>query len=77
MHGATECAQAVAAAAALFGQGSLADLAPATLGAALAEAGLVRVDGALPSVATLLKQSGLAASLNAVGAAHRFRRRRH
>ena len=45
VHGAAETEQAIAAAQALFGRGSLADLAEATLAAALAEAGLVRVSG--------------------------------
>ena len=40
VHGAEECEQVIAACQALFGRGSLADLAPATLRAALAEAGL-------------------------------------
>ena len=43
VHGAEETAQVVAASQALFGRGSLAELAPATLRAALAEAGLYRV----------------------------------
>jgi tyrosyl-tRNA synthetase len=64
VHGEEETAQAVAASQALFGRGSLADLAPATLAAALSEAGLVRVTGPLPSVAALLKESGLVASMN-------------
>jgi tyrosyl-tRNA synthetase len=64
VHGADECEQAVAAAQALFGRGSLTDLAPATLAAALAEAGLVQVSGELPPVAALFKESGLVASLN-------------
>jgi tyrosyl-tRNA synthetase len=64
VHGEPECAQAVAAARALFGRGSLADLAPATLRSALAEAGLVQVAGPLPSVAALLKESGVVSSMN-------------
>ncbi|GGM02598.1 MULTISPECIES: tyrosine--tRNA ligase [Micromonospora] len=63
VHGARETAQAVAASQALFGRGSLDDLAPETLRAALAEAGLVRLDGALPDVAGLLKESGLVPSM--------------
>jgi len=54
----------VAASQALFGRGSLADLAPATLHAALTEAGLVTVKGELPPVAVLLKEAGLVASMN-------------
>jgi tyrosyl-tRNA synthetase len=64
LHGERECAQAVAASQALFGRGSLADLAPATLHAALSEAGLVTIKGELPPVATLLKETGLVASMN-------------
>ncbi|HEY7225275.1 MAG TPA: tyrosine--tRNA ligase [Micromonosporaceae bacterium] len=64
LHGAAECAQVIAASQALFGTGSLDALAPATLQAALAEAGLVTVKGELPSVATLLKDAGLVKSMN-------------
>jgi tyrosyl-tRNA synthetase len=64
LHGADECAQVVAASQALFGRGSLAELAPATLHAALTEAGLVTVKGELPPVAVLLKEAGLVASMN-------------
>jgi tyrosyl-tRNA synthetase len=64
VHGEAECAQANAAARALFGRGSLADLAPNTLAAALAEAGLIKVTGELPPVTALLKESGLVSSLN-------------
>jgi tyrosyl-tRNA synthetase len=64
VHGAAECEQAKAAAQALFGRGSLADLSAPTLAAALAEAGLVRVSGELPGVAALFKESGLVSSLN-------------
>jgi tyrosyl-tRNA synthetase len=64
VHGEGEARQAVAASRALFGRGSLAALAPSTLRAALVEAGLVRVRGELPSVAALLKESGLVASMN-------------
>ncbi|WP_431729812.1 tyrosine--tRNA ligase [Verrucosispora sp. TAA-831] len=62
VHGEREMAQVVTASQALFGRGSLADLAPVTLRAALAEAGLVRL-GQLPDVATLLKESGLVPSM--------------
>ena len=64
LHGEAECAQVIAASQALFGKGSLADLAAATLHAALAEAGLVTVKGELPPVAALLKESGLVSSMN-------------
>jgi tyrosyl-tRNA synthetase len=43
VHGEAECAKAVAASKALFGQGDLTELDEATLAAALAEAGLLRV----------------------------------
>jgi tyrosyl-tRNA synthetase len=64
VHGEAECVQAVAAAQALFGRGSLVELSPSTLAAALAEAGLIQIKGSLPSVASLLKESGLVGSLN-------------
>jgi tyrosyl-tRNA synthetase len=64
VHGESECEQVIAASQALFGRGSLTELAPTTLAAALAEAGLVRITGELPAVATLFKESGLVASLN-------------
>ncbi|MFI5487297.1 tyrosine--tRNA ligase [Micromonospora echinaurantiaca] len=62
VHGEREMAQAVAASQALFGRGSLTDLTPATLRAALTEAGLVHVGGELPDVAALLRESGLVPS---------------
>ncbi len=65
VHGADECAGAIAASTALFGRGSLADLAAPTLRAALAEAGIVEISGdQLPGVAALFKESGLVASMN-------------
>jgi tyrosyl-tRNA synthetase len=64
VHGAEECAQVVAASQALFGRGSLEELAPATLHAALTEAGLTTVKGELPPVAALLRDTGLASSMN-------------
>jgi tyrosyl-tRNA synthetase len=64
VHGEAETRQAIAASQALFGRGSLADLAPATLRAALAEAGLTTVPGELPPAAALFKEAGLASSLN-------------
>ena len=63
VHGEAECAQVIAASQALFGRGSVADLAPATLASALTEARLVSV-AELPSVAVLFKESGLVASMN-------------
>jgi tyrosyl-tRNA synthetase len=63
VHGEAECAQAVAASRALFGRGSLAELSAATLRAALTEAGLVTIDGELPSIAVLFKDAGLVSSL--------------
>jgi tyrosyl-tRNA synthetase len=64
VHGADETAQAIAAAEALFGGGDLSGLSPATLGAALREAGSTTVDGdePLPSVVDLLVDTGLAKS---------------
>jgi tyrosyl-tRNA synthetase len=68
VHGEAEARQAVAASQALFGRGSLDELAPETLRAALAEAGLVQVpagpDGQLPSVAELFTAAGLVAGRN-------------
>jgi len=62
VHGETETRQVIEASQALFGRGSLDSLNPGTLGAALAEAGLVRV-AALGTVAELLRDAGLASSL--------------
>ncbi|WP_179806412.1 tyrosine--tRNA ligase [Micromonospora purpureochromogenes] len=62
VHGEREMAQAVAASQALFGRGSLEELTPETLRAALTEAGLVHLDQ-LPDVAGLLRDSGLVPSL--------------
>ncbi|MEU8242891.1 tyrosine--tRNA ligase [Actinoplanes missouriensis] len=64
VHGEEEANQAVAASQALFGRGSLDELSADTLRAALAEAGLHAVRGELPTVGTLLKESGLVASAN-------------
>ncbi|KWV33149.1 tyrosine--tRNA ligase [Micromonospora rifamycinica] len=63
VHGAEETRQAVAASQALFGRGSLDDLAPETLRAALTEAGLVVLTGELSDVAGLLRDSGLVGGL--------------
>ncbi|TDB70508.1 tyrosine--tRNA ligase [Micromonospora sp. KC723] len=62
VHGEREMAQAVAASQALFGRGSLDELSPETLRAALTEAGLVHL-AELPDVAGLLKESGLVPSM--------------
>ncbi|SNT66175.1 tyrosyl-tRNA synthetase [Asanoa hainanensis] len=64
VHGEAETAQVLAASQALFGRGSLAELAPATLRSALAEAGLVEIQGELPTVAALFRDTGLVGSLN-------------
>ncbi|MEU7959129.1 tyrosine--tRNA ligase [Micromonospora humida] len=63
VHGAEETRQAVAASQALFGRGSLDELAPETLRAALTEAGLVQLTGELPDVAGLLRDAGLVGGL--------------
>jgi len=64
VHGPEETARIQAASAALFGGGDLSVLSPDTLGAALREAGAVRVERGdeLPSVVDLLVQTGLAKS---------------
>ncbi len=64
VHGAEETARIQAASAALFGGGEMAQLSPETLGAALRETGVLRVEGgdALPSVVDLLVETGLAKS---------------
>ncbi|MEV4533091.1 tyrosine--tRNA ligase [Asanoa sp. NPDC049518] len=64
VHGEAETAQVLAASQALFGRGSLADLAPGTLRSALSEAGLHEVRGELPTVAALFRDAGLVSSLN-------------
>ena len=67
VHGAAELAKVVAASRALFGQGELATLEPATLEASLRElpAARVRLDAELPSLIELFRDAGLAASLSA------------
>ncbi len=62
VHGAEETQHAKAAASALFGGGDLTALSPATLGAALVEAGIAEVSGELPSVLDLFVEAGLAQS---------------
>ncbi|WP_345649354.1 tyrosine--tRNA ligase [Streptomyces tremellae] len=64
VHGAGQCAAAVAASKALFGQGDLAGLDEATLRAALAELPSAKVAAPL-SVADLLAETGLAPSKSA------------
>ncbi|SNY75496.1 tyrosine--tRNA ligase [Paractinoplanes atraurantiacus] len=64
VHGEEEASQAIAASQALFGRGSLEELSPSTLEAALSEAGMLTFRGELPSFTTLLKESGLVASAN-------------
>jgi tyrosyl-tRNA synthetase len=67
VHGAEETTRIKAASAALFGTGELSDLAPATLAAALREAGAVQVkrSDAIPTVVDLLVECGLVASKGA------------
>jgi len=62
VHGKDENAQVVAASQALFGRGALDDLSPATLRAALSEAGLATVEE-LPTYAAAFKEAGLTAGL--------------
>ncbi len=63
VHGEQETRQAIEASQGLFGRGDLASLTPATLRAALSEAGLVTVP-ALGTVAELFRTAGLASSLS-------------
>lgn len=65
VHGRDETDRVIAASAALFGQGELRELDAATLGAALAEAPHVELDGVLPSVIDLLVATGLSPSKSA------------
>jgi tyrosyl-tRNA synthetase len=62
VHGEEETRQVIEASQALFGRGSLESLHANTLAAALAEAGLARVER-LGTAAELLRDAGLAASL--------------
>lgn len=63
VHGAAETEQAKAAASALFGSGDLHALSPATLAAALGEAGSASAKrDAIPSVVDLFVEAGLAKS---------------
>ena len=68
VHGAQECAKAVAASKALFGHGELADLDERTLADALAEAPSVRIPAGpsgLPRIVDLLAATGIAPSKSA------------
>ena len=66
VHGAGECARAVAASAALFGRGELADLDEATLAAALSETGVVAINAdPLPGVLDVLIATELVDSRSA------------
>jgi tyrosyl-tRNA synthetase len=67
VHGAEETERIKAASAALFGGGDLGSLNPATLSAALAEAGSATVSRGeeLPTIVELLVESGLCESRNA------------
>jgi tyrosyl-tRNA synthetase len=66
VHGEAACAQAVAASRALFGQGELSDLLPATLEAALRETPHVELaPGGSPKVVDLLAETGLVPSRSA------------
>lgn len=64
VHGPGQLAQAEAAGRALFGRAELTELDPATLAAALSEAGAVEVDSADLPVSALLQRTGLAGSLS-------------
>jgi tyrosyl-tRNA synthetase len=66
VHGADECARAIAASAALFGRGELADLDEATLAAALSETGVVAIAAdPLPAVLDVLIATELVDSRSA------------
>jgi tyrosyl-tRNA synthetase len=63
VHGESETAQVIAASQALFGRGSLGELAPSTLHAALVEAGLVTAPSTA-TIAELFQAAGLVSSRN-------------
>jgi tyrosyl-tRNA synthetase len=68
VHGPQECAKAMAASQALFGQGELADLDERTLAAALAEVPSIAIPAGpsgLPKVVDLLAATGITASKSA------------
>ncbi|GAA1714621.1 tyrosine--tRNA ligase [Fodinicola feengrottensis] len=64
VHGESACGQVLTASQALFGRGELADLDESTLAAALTEAGLVEVADPVPTLAELLRDTGLCKSLS-------------
>jgi tyrosyl-tRNA synthetase len=64
VHGPDELAKAEAAGKALFGREDLQALDPATLAAALREAGSATVEGQTPTIAQLFQLSGLVGSLS-------------
>ena len=64
VHGPEQLRQAEAAGRALFGRDDLASLSAETLGAALEEAGAVKVGVDVPSVAQLMQLTGLVSSLS-------------
>jgi tyrosyl-tRNA synthetase len=63
VHGPEVTAGVIAASTALFGRGELSAIDGVTLAAALTEAGVLTVEGELPTVVHLLQRSGLASSL--------------
>jgi len=65
VHGADATAQAIAASAALFGRGELADLDRETLAAALAELPHAELGSPLPAISDLLVATGLTESRTA------------
>lgn len=69
VHGGDECERVIAASRALFGQGSLEELDPATLAAALAEVRPFQVPAgpgeSLPPVANLMASAGVVPSVSA------------
>lgn len=64
VHGKDETDAVIAASQALFGRGDLEHLPASTVEAALSEAGMLRIDGELPTVAVLLRDTGLCKSLS-------------
>jgi tyrosyl-tRNA synthetase len=64
VHGPDELAKAEAAGRALFGREDLRALDPATLDAALREAGFISVEGETPTIAQLFQATGLVGSLS-------------
>ena len=67
VHGADECARAIAASQALFGQGDLAALDERTLAAVVAElrAPVLAANGGMPTVAKLMELAGIVPSVSA------------